>query len=386
MAMRALITDTVVPELRAGLDALGLEVTEDTTLGSHGLPEAVAGFDILIAGKTRITKRTIEAADALKLIVRAGSGTESIDIAAATARGILVTHCPDADAAARAEFILGAVIALDRQVARPFPQDKGHTGVGLVGRTLGLVGYDAVAQRVTEVALRYGLRVMVCAPELSRARASEAGVRYADSLEALMRASDIVSLHSPPNAGTVITADLLALLPDGATLVNTVKRGLIDLEAAKPHLEAGSLHLVLDVYDADDYGDDVPFAADTDGLLATLHLAGRTHQANDAIASTVVSNVETFLASDMVPFHVNVLAEAKSDSVLLVRYKQRGTVLAKVFEALREATIHVEGIRTTRFSDGVTALVRLTLDAPATPALLTALQRNPNVIDVHYRS
>lgn len=384
--MRALITDTVVPELRAGLDALGLEVTEDATLGSHTLPAAVAGYDILVVGKTRVTKRTLEAADCLKLIVRAGSGTDTIDVPSATARGILVTHCPHADAAARAEYIFGAVIALDRQLDRPFPQDNTTAGAGLYGRTLGLLGYDPVAQRVKDVAVHHGMRVLVCAPELSTARASEAGVRYADSAEALMRASDVVSLHMETVDGPTITAELLALLGDDATLVNTRRRDQIDLTAAKSRLEAGTLGLVLDVYDADDYGDEVPFPATTPGLLATHHLAGATQQAADAIASTVVSNIETFLASDMVPFHVNVMTEGGAGAVLLVRYKQRHAVLAKVFEALKEADIHVEAIHSTRFDDTVTALVRITLSAPATPALLTALRRNPNILDVFYRA
>ena len=385
--MHALIVDTLPAEAKAGLEALGLHVTEDTSLGSHNLPGAIADVDILLVGRTRVTRRTIEAGNKLRVIVHAGTGAETIDLTAASERGVFVSHCPEADAAARAELVLGLVLGLDRQLHRPYPQASRMTAQGLRGRTLGLYGYDATAKHLQDAAASLGMRIQVCAEDLTAARAAEARVKRATSPEELFATSDIVSLHPEgPDAAIMATADRIAAMQSGSTLINISRRGLIDLAAAKAALEAGRLRLGLDVYDPDDYGDEVPFAADAyPALLATDRLAAATAEASEAIASTVLGHVEQFLLTDLVPDCVNLGATVGVAGTLIVRFRQGEAVLAAVFEALREAGVNTLTVHTGTFRDGVAAFAHVTIDRAPTPALITAITRHPHVIRLDHR-
>jgi len=380
--LHALIVDSLPAEAKAGLEALGLTVTENTSLGSHNLPGALADVDILIVGRTRVTRRALEAAPRLRLVLRAGSGAETIDLAAASERGVFVSHCPDADAGARAEHLFALVLGLDRQLHQPYPQPARGSAAGLRGRTLGLVGYYATARKAREVAVALGMRVQVCSDALTTALASEAGVRRAGTVEALLRESDIVSLHpDTPAPGVVLTAERLALLAPGATVINLSRRELIDLKAAQPLLEAGTLKLGLDVYDADDYGDEVPFAANAyPSLLATDRLAGATAQAADAIASTVLDHVEQYLLTNVVPDCINVDATTTAPATLTLRFRATEHVLAAVFEALRDGGVQVLAVHTSTFQDRASAYARIALDRAVPAAALAAITRHPHVI------
>ncbi|MCA9516214.1 MAG: pyridoxal-phosphate dependent enzyme [Myxococcales bacterium] len=239
--MRALIVDSLPPEAGFGLEALGLQVTEDASIGSHNLPEAVADAEILVVGATRVTRRALEAGKDLRLVIRAGSGVDTIDVAAASERGILVSHCGAAEAVARAELIIGMILALDRGVHLAHRKERAPA-LGLAGRSLGLFGFDATARRVREVARGLGLRVHVFDESMTATRASEAGVHRSASADALFSDSDIVSLHPPEGDTDVIaTAERLARLGPQGTLINAARRGLIDLAAAKDALARGEL-------------------------------------------------------------------------------------------------------------------------------------------------
>ncbi|TNF37483.1 MAG: hypothetical protein EP329_03000 [Deltaproteobacteria bacterium] len=385
--MDALIVDTLPAEAKAGLEALGLRVSEDTSLGSHNLPGAIGDTQILIVGRTRVTRRTIEAAPKLRVIIRAGSGTDTIDLAAASERGVFVSHCPTADASARAELVFGLVLGLDRGLHHPYPQASRAPAHGLRGKTLGLFGYDATARKVQEIAVGLGMRVQVHSDDLTTALAAEARVRRVDSADTLFATSDVVSLHpAAANGGVVATAARIAAMQPGATLVNISRRQLIDMSAAKAALEAGTLRLGLDVYDADDYGDEVPFAADAyPTLLATDRLAGATAEAADAIASTVLGHVEQFLLTDLIPDCVNLGATDSDASTLIIRFRQSEGVLAAVFEAFRDAGVHVLAVHTGTFRGQVASYAHIVVDRTPTPALVAAITRNPHVIRLDYR-
>lgn len=386
--MHVLIADALPPETRAGLEALGLEVTEDASLGSHSLPGAVASVDILVVGKTRVTRRTIDAAPNLKAIIRAGSGVETIDLTAANERGVFVSHCPAADTAARAELVLGAIIALDRGLTRPFPQAERGEALGLRGRSIGLLGYDATARSIKRVAEGLGMRVHVCSDALTHALAAEAQVKLAASPEELFRSCEVVSLHPEgPETEVLATAALIALMPPRATLINISRRGLIDLAAARDALASGAIRLALDVYDADDYGDEVPFAADAyPNLLATDRLASGTIEATEAIASTVVGHIEEVLATDRVPECVNLGATLPPAATLILRYRHHENVLAATFEALRDGGVHVTDVHTGTFGEGAVAFARVALDRAPSPSVIAAITRNPHVIRLDERS
>ncbi len=196
-----------------------------------------------------------------------------------------------------------------------------------------------------------------------------------------------MSLHPEgPDAALLATAECIAAMQSGSTLINISRRGLIDLAAAKAALEAGRLRLGLDVYDPDDYGDEVPFAADAyPTLLATDRLAAATAEASEAIASTVLGHVEQFLLTDVVPDCVNLGAATGVAGTLIIRFRQGEAVLAAVFVALRDAGVNALTVHTGTFRDRAAAFAHVTIDRAVTPALITALTRHPHVIRLDHR-
>lgn len=385
--MRALIVDSLPPEVGFGLEALGLQVTQDASIGSHNLPESVKDAEILVVGATRVTRRALEAGKDLRLVIHAGGGVESIDVTAASERGILVSHCGGAEAIARAELIIGMILTLDRSIHLGHGPDR-PAALGLAGRSLGLYGFDATARRLREVAHGLGLRVHVYDEAMTATRASEAGVHRSASADALFRDSDIVSLHPHDGeTGVVATAERLGLLGPHGTLINAARRGLIDLVAAKEALARGELRLGLDCYDDDDFGDDVPFAIDAfASLVTTPRLEGKTTQARDAIAQTLVGHVEQFLQTDVVPDCVNVRASNSESHALIVRFRPGASVLASVFSALDDAGVRPVHVHMDEFDQGSAGYARILLDRAPPPQAMAAVARHPDLLAVQQRA
>jgi len=384
--VHALIVETLPPGTRPALEALGLQVTERPEITSHTLHGSLSGVDILVVARTRVTRRAIEAGDSLKLIIRAGSGVSTIDVAAASERGVLVSHTAASDAAARCELVLGFALALDRGLHRPAAATS-ESALGLNGRTLGLCGFDPAARRLAEVAGALGLRVLVWSPTLTPTLASEVGVHYCPTIDALFRDSEILSLHPEGETGTVLATDArIAALPEGASLINASRRGLIDLAAARARLAAGTLRLGLDVYDPDDFGDEVPFARDDfPGLLVTHGLDGHTAEAGDATARTVVAHLERFVLTDRIPDCVNLSETRAGAGALIVRYRPGAGALAAIFAALADAGVHPLTVSTESFDGHGAAFVRVAIDRPLTPSATTAILRNPEIIAAQFR-
>ncbi|MCC6621776.1 MAG: hypothetical protein IT385_11010 [Deltaproteobacteria bacterium] len=380
--MHVVIADTLPPEIVSSLEALGYRVSANPDLDPS---VAVKDADVLVVARSRVTRRVIEAGTRLKAILRAGVGVETIDLVAASERGVTVAHCPGADVHARAEHALGLVLALDRGLG------GGRAGaLGLRGRTLGLVGFDGAARALQAAAGALGMRVLVWDPALTPALAAEAGVHRADGLDALFSRADIVSLHVPESAGVVVTRERLGKLPAGATLVNVGARGLIDLAALGDALAAGQIRVGIDVYDADDYGDDVPFAADAHpGLIATFRQAGRTHQCDDAVGHAVVRALEVFLSDRVLPDAANLGAGAGPGGAtgaghprLVVRHRNDPGVLPGIFEALQEQGATIAGVEGRGFEGGVATLLRIELTLPATPTLIDEVAGLAGVLGV----
>ncbi|MFO0748821.1 MAG: NAD(P)-dependent oxidoreductase [Myxococcota bacterium] len=255
------------------------------------------------------------------------------------------------------------------------------------GRTLGLVGFDATARALVAAATALGMRVLAWDPSLTPALAAESGVHRADAIDMVFARADVVSLHPKEGAaaGVLATAERLARLPAGATLVNVTARGLIDLAAAQEALAAGKLRLGLDAYDANDYGDDVPFAADAyPGLLATFRQAGRTREVDDAVVHAVLRALELFLTRRELPDAANHALEL-GKAQLVVRHSSDPGVLPAVFEALREHGATVVSMSEHGFEGGHAGLLRLELAAALAPALVEEVEGISGVLGVEAR-
>ena len=194
--MRVLIADKFEQSGREGLEAIGCEVSYQPDLKDEALVEAVraGGPDVLVVRSTKVNEAMLEAG-ALKLVVRAGAGYNTIDVAAASRRGIYVSNCPGKNSIAVAELAFALILALDRRIADnvislrrgEWNKKEFSKARGLYGRTLGLIGVGQIGQEMIPRARAFGMTVVAWSRSLTRERAEALGVEYKESPQEVAR-------------------------------------------------------------------------------------------------------------------------------------------------------------------------------------------------------
>ena len=245
---------------------------------------ALLGTDAvgLIAGLEPLTRRVLDAATGLRVIARVGTGTDSVDLAAAADRGIRVLTTPDAPTEAVAELTLAHVLGLLRHVAAAdrairAGEWKGRMGGLLAGRTVGIVGLGRIGRRVAELVGAFGARVVGHDPA-----GAPAGIESATLDEVCARA-DVLTLHVPysPERRHMIDARRIALMPRGALLVNCARGGLVDEAALRAALLDGRLGgAALDCFEEEPYAG--PLAA-LEHVQMTAHMGSYARETRDAM-------------------------------------------------------------------------------------------------------
>lgn len=287
--MKVLACDRIAPRAVARLRAAGFEVAEASGLKGAALVEALRGCSgLIVRGATQVTGEVLRAAAQLRVVVRAGSGTDNIDAAAAEERGIRVLNTPGANTVSVAELVWGMILAHRRQI----PDAAGSTregkweksrlvGAEVAGKTLGLVGFGRIAREVARRARGFEVKVVAHDPLVADWPGEFADVERV-ALDALLERSDIVSLHVPLTAGTrnLIGAVRLARMRPGALLVNCARGGVVDEVALEQALAAGRLGgACLDVF-AEEPPTNRSLLA-LPGVLATPHIGASTHEAQE---------------------------------------------------------------------------------------------------------
>lgn len=392
--MKILIADRLPAETAEDLSREGFEVEYAPSLTPDDLEAALTTVDALVVRSTRVTAEAIRGASHLQLIVRAGAGYDTIDVAAASEAAIYVANCPGQNAVAVAELAIGLIIALDRRVADASSElHAGHWNKaeyggadGLLGKTLGVVGVGRIGREVIGRAQAFGLEVVGWSRSLTMEQADAMGIEHAASLIDLARRSDIVSVHLAANHQTrgILGEEFLGALPDRAMLVNTSRGGIVDEDALLEFLESGAVRYGTDVYS------DEPSAKQTDwehpvanhpATLCTPHIGASTRQAQLAVAAEAVRVLTTFHQSGRVPNCVNLRARSQSRWRLNVRHLNEVGVLASVLTAIREAGVNVEDLENVIFEGIVAACARMRLSQEPSEALVRRIQELPRVID-----
>ncbi len=191
--MRLLIADKLHPRAVEELSALPIEVIYEPDLTKESLEQRIAGVGILVVRSTEVTGAALEKAKTLHLIVRAGAESQTIDVRAASRRGIYVANCPGKNAAAVAELVMGLVIAIDRRIVDAvgslrrgeWRRAEYSKAEGLYGKTIGIADMGAVGREVAHRAKAFGLTVIGYSRSLGPMRAAELGIGHAHSLEDL---------------------------------------------------------------------------------------------------------------------------------------------------------------------------------------------------------
>ena len=304
--MKVLIADKLSEKAAAGLKGLGADITLNPKLTADDLPGAIGDAEILIVRSTRVTAATIETAQSLSLIIRAGAGVNTIDLEEASSRGIYVANCPGKNTNAVAELAIGHLIAADRRIAAAAEDMHGGKwrkkeygkSRGLKGRTLGIIGLGAIGRAVAKRARGLEMNVIAWSRSLTKEAAEELGVGYCESPEQLVAQADAVSVHlaTSPKTEHFIGKKLLSKMKDGAILINTSRGEIVDTAALKDAIKEKNLRVGLDVYENEPAAAAPDFQDKELALMVscTPHIGASTDQALEAVAEEVVRIVQTY--------------------------------------------------------------------------------------------
>ena len=393
--MRILVADAFPEDRLADLRALGAELDHRPTLAVKELPAAAQGAHVLVVRGKQVPAEVFEAAPSLSLVIRAGAGTNTIDVAAASRRGVYVANCPGQNSVAVAELAIGLLVALDRRIpdnvaalrAGKWDKKGFSEARGLLGRTLGVAGLGSIGREVAARGRALGMRVVAWSRSLDDAGARALGVERATSLPDLAARSDALSLHLPltkETRGMVSRAVLEALRP-GSLLVNTARAEVVDEEALLELARSGRIRVGTDVFPGEPEKGQADFDSPLGklpGVYGTHHIGASTAQAQDAIARETVRIVESFLRSGRVPNCVNVAGKTPARARLVVRHLDRVGVLARVLSLVREAGINVEEVQNTIFEEAQAASCAIDLDENPGEELLARIRAHEEVLFV----
>jgi D-3-phosphoglycerate dehydrogenase len=395
--MRVLIADKFEQSGRDGLEAAGCDYSYQPDVKDDGLVEAIRAYapDALVVRSTKVTESALDVG-ALKLVVRAGAGYNTIDVAAASRRGIYVSNCPGKNSIAVAELAFALMLALDRRIADnvyalrqgQWNKKEFSKARGLYGRTLGLIGTGQIGQEVIRRARAFGMPCVAWSRSLTEARAEELGVERKESPADVARASDIVSVHLAlkPDTRGFLGADFFAAMREGAYFINTARGEVVDQNALLAAMRARGLRAGLDVFAAEpasatgDFTDEIAREAN---LYGTHHIGASTDQAQEAIAAETVRIIRAFKETGKVPNVVNLAARTPATHLLVVRHRDRPGVLAQVLDAIRAAHINVQEMENIVFEGAEAAVARINLEAAPDAATLDRLRAdNADIIEL----
>lgn len=267
---------------------------------------------VILRSGTGLDRQAVEAADALRLVIRAGSGTDNIDLDALASRGIALERVPEPGAAAVAEMAITLMLALGRNVVtadrllRDGRWAKSElTGSRLAGKTLGIVGAGNIGQRVGQLGTILGMHVIGCVEHTDHAaheRLATHGIELR-TLGDVLAAADVLSLHVPltPRTRHMLDRAALAAMRPGALLVNLARGGVVDEHALRDALASGHLAgAAVDVHEHEGARFASPLV-DLPNVILTPHIGAGTREAQDEIGRRIVDIVHHHATAGAVP-------------------------------------------------------------------------------------
>ncbi|AND16069.1 phosphoglycerate dehydrogenase [Rathayibacter tritici] len=300
----------------ATVDALGpdFEVRSVDGTDRPALLDALAtAHAILVRSATQVDAEAIAAAPSLQVIARAGVGLDNVDIAAATAAGVMVVNAPTSNIISAAELTVGHILSLARHIpaahsalAQGLWKRSTYTGVELYEKTVGIIGLGRIGALITARLQAFGVTVVAYDPYVTSARAQQLGVTLL-GLEELLAQSDFITIHMPktPETTGMISDEQLALMKPTAFLVNVARGGLIDEDALHRALVAKAIAGAgLDVF-VKEPPTDSPLLA-LENVVVTPHLGASTDEAQEKAGVSVARSVRLALSGELVPDAVNV--------------------------------------------------------------------------------
>jgi D-3-phosphoglycerate dehydrogenase len=290
----------VVADMPDGLDAAEIKAI---------LPEYDA---MIVRSRTKVTADLLENAQRLKVVGRAGTGVDNIDVQSASARGILIMNTPGANAVAAAEHTLALMLALARHVPqatdsmrRGLWEKKKFVGTELYHQTLGIIGLGKIGSIVADRALGLKMEVLAYDPHIVPEMAAVLGVEYV-TLDELLARSDFITIHTPLNDTTrrILNRESLAKAKPGVRILNCARGGLVDEQVLCELLSTGYVAgAALDVFEKEP-----PLGSpllELPNAIFTPHLGASSQQAQENVSKIIVAQILDYLQRGLIRNAVN---------------------------------------------------------------------------------
>jgi D-3-phosphoglycerate dehydrogenase len=359
---RILVADSIA---EAGLDVLReadrFEVDVRTGMDPETLAAELGGYDALVVrSATKVTAAALAEPGRLKVIGRAGTGVDNIDLDAATRAGVVVVNTPGGNSAAAAELTLSLLMASARNIPRANEairagrwERKQHVGIEVGGKVLGIVGLGRIGREVARRAAGLRMKLLGYDPFVSPAAVEDLGITCVP-LDDLLAGSDFVTLHLPLGAETrgLVNASTLSKMKAGARLVNCARGGLVDESALLAALESGRLAgAALDVFQEEPPRD--RRLVEHPHVVATPHLGASTREAQERVGTEVAAKIREFLESGTILDAVNFPSISREEHAVLRPVmdlaERLGSMLAQVAEGgMRSLEVRCYGEFTSR--------------------------------------
>jgi D-3-phosphoglycerate dehydrogenase len=375
--VRVLIADKMDPKAAAIFRQRGIEVDEKPGLSPDEFKAIIGGYDgLAVRSSTKVNGAAMDAAlPRLKVIGRAGIGVDTIEVPAASARGIVVMNTPFGNSITTAEHAIAMLFALAREIPQADQSTQSgkweknrFMGVELAGKTLGLIGCGNIGSIVADRTHGLKMKVVAYDPFLSPERAVELGVDKVELAELLARA-DFITLHTPLTDQTrnILSKENLAKTKKGVRIVNCARGGLIDEAALKDGLESGHVAgAALDVFTVEPAKDNPLFG--TPGLICTPHLGASTNEAQVNVAIQIAEQMSDFLLLGGITNAVNVPSLSAEEAPRLKPYMALAEKLGSLVGQLAHGAIAGLSIET----EGAAAELNM---KPITGAVLAGFMR-----------
>lgn len=355
--MKVLVTDPIAGDGIEIFKAAGLDVEERPGLSPEELLEVIQDTDgLVIRSNTRVTQEVVDAAKKLKVVGRAGTGLDNVDIAACNKRGIVVMNTPGGNTNSAAEHSIAMIMALSRHIPQATAsmksgkwEKKRFSGQEVAGKTLGIIGIGRIGSIVSQLAQGLKMEVVAFDPHIRPEMAEKLGVELTDLDNVLARA-DYISIHAPLTAETKrsVNAELFNKMKDGVMVLNCARGGIINeqdlYEAMKSGKVAGA---ALDVFETEPTGKVHPLFS-LDNFICTPHLGASTREAQENVAVAVARQISDYLTKGEVRNAVNMPSVSEETLVQLTPVlnlaDKLGTFHAHLTTApVDEVTVYYQG-------------------------------------------
>jgi len=312
--MKVLISDNLSAVGVEILKKAGLDVDARSKTSPEEIEKIIGEYDaLIIRSATKVTAALLEKAGKLKVVGRAGSGLDNVDIPAATKKGVVVMNTPGGNTVTTAEHTVGMIFACARMIPQSFAslkagkwEKKKFEGVELYDKTLGVVGLGAIGAVVANRAIGLGMKVLAYDPFISPEKAKSLGIELAD-LPAIYKRSDFITVHTPKTKETanLINKTTIAQMKDGVRIINCARGGIVNETDLYEALKSGKVAAAaFDVFEKEP-PENHPLLT-LDNFIATPHLGASTREAQENVAVAVAEQVVDYLVAGTVRNAVNV--------------------------------------------------------------------------------